>query len=129
MKIYNRYGEMTLPDYPETSIIGVYGTLKRGMRNFYLLKNSKFLGQAIIRGLKMYSLGGIPGVKPGNRSNKIKMELFEVSQNTLRQIDKLEGIPYMYQRYKASYLKNKNDSIYFYLYQGKILEERRIESW
>jgi len=72
----------------------VYGTLKRGHYNHCLLKNAKFLGEATLGGeFDMYSLGSFPALVPcdGEESPKIHGEVYEVDEETLRRLDRLEG--------------------------------------
>jgi len=69
--------------------VAVYGTLKQGHGNHRLLTDSKFLGKASVKG-RMYHLGGFPGVRldePGT----VQVELYEVDNDTLRRLDRLEG--------------------------------------
>lgn len=134
MYIYNNYEEVKIPNYTEAEnkcIVGVYGTLKRGYGNYnYFLKNqSYYMGKAIIRGLKLYTLGGFPGVRPGNRNDKVKIELFEIDISILKKIDRLEGIPFMYSRFKATHNKKNIQPIYFYMYNKNLPEDKRISEW
>jgi len=131
VRTFNSYEEVKIPNYPEKVIIGVYGTLKRGHGNYnhFLKGSSKFLGKAIIRGLRLYSLGGFPGVRPGERNDKVKMELFEIDSNILKRIDSLEGVPYMYNRFKAIHSDKNIPEIYFYMYNRNLNEDRRISEW
>ena len=81
------------------SKVAVYGSLRKGMHNHYLLGNSKFLGKAKGSGLVMYSMGGFPAVVPsGNDHETIVVELYEVSPQVLEILDRLEGYPEWYNR-------------------------------
>ena len=77
----------------------VYGTLKRGFGNNVLLKNSKFIGEAeTVNRMTMLSLGGFPMVVGTYGTSTIKGEVYEVDDDTLRNLDSLEGNPNFYMR-------------------------------
>lgn len=81
-----------------SNFIFVYGSLKRGFSNHFLLENSKFLGEFITDPeYKMISLGYFPGViLEGNTS--IYGEIYEVDTDTFKRLDTLEGYPSFYDR-------------------------------
>ena len=74
----------------------VYGTLKKGFGNHDLLKSSKFLGEAYIRA-QLYSLGGLP-VAIEKSSSFVFGEVYEVTDDILDLLDRLEGHPNFYTR-------------------------------
>ena len=80
------------------TIIAVYGTLKRSHENHYYLKNSKYLGKGI--SLQKFILGhsSFPAVVPHENGVHIVTELYSISQKVLQQLDRLEGVPYLYRR-------------------------------
>ena len=123
----------------------VYGTLMKGMRNHYYLKDSTYLGIDEIEGYTMYNIGSYPGIVKG--SDKIKGEVYEVTQETLDLMDALEGEGYLYIRETVMtkygetyvYVYNKsidnlvvlpnsmqpyNELIYYVSYGSNMLEER-----
>ncbi len=78
----------------------VYGTLKRGYNNHYYLARGKsiYLGKAeTVDAFALY-VGRYPYVTPQEPICPIKGELYAVDQNTLAQIDLLEGHPTYYKR-------------------------------
>ena len=81
-------------------LVAVYGSLKRGLGNYALLRESEFKG-----GLKtapeftMYDLGAFPGIMP-NGNTSITCEVFEVDEPTFETLDRLEGYPNFYDRMK-----------------------------
>lgn len=77
--------------------IFVYGTLLSGFGNHKrLLENkSTYLGTAEIKG-KMFSMGGFPGVTEGE--DDIHGEVYEVNDEVLKSLDRLEGHPNFYKR-------------------------------
>jgi len=76
----------------------VYGSLKKGFTNNRLLENDKFICETRTAGSKfeMVSLTGFPGVKYGLGS--IHGELYEVSENTMLILDRLESNGHFYNR-------------------------------
>jgi gamma-glutamylcyclotransferase (GGCT)/AIG2-like uncharacterized protein YtfP len=76
----------------------VYGTLKQGFGNNYLLSSAKFLNAVSISGFKMYSLGAFPMCVLGDTGDVITGECYEIDEHTLRQTDRLEGFPRFYDR-------------------------------
>ena len=80
--------------------IYVYGTLKRGYGNYERLLEgrSTFIGEAISAPeFVMISLGGFPGIVRGGET-PIHGEIFEVSDEVLARLDRLEGHPTWYER-------------------------------
>jgi gamma-glutamylcyclotransferase (GGCT)/AIG2-like uncharacterized protein YtfP len=104
--------------------IAVYGTLKTGFGNWshILMNNSRRLSNIKIPKLKMVSLGGFPGVVPGDR--EIEMEVFEISIPTLNRVDRLEGIPYLYRRYYSPI-----HDVYFYMFNRDTTGMEEISEW
>lgn len=80
----------------ETHKVLVYGTLRKGFSNHSLLVDSKFVGRRSVLGT-MYSLGGFPAVVLSG-AGQVNCELYEVDENTLRRLDRLESHPVFYQR-------------------------------
>jgi gamma-glutamylcyclotransferase (GGCT)/AIG2-like uncharacterized protein YtfP len=76
----------------------VYGTLKVGFGNNYLLAAGTYVGKAVTEPkYTMYSAGHFPYVRIGG-SQKIQGEVFEVNEVTVRQLDQLEQHPNWYKR-------------------------------
>ena len=97
--------------------IFVYGTLMKGMRNHYYLKDSTYLGVDEIEGYTMYNIGSYPGIVKG--SDRIKGEVYEVTQETLDMMDALEGEGYLYLR---ETINTKYGEAYVYVYNKSIDE-------
>ena len=76
--------------------IFVYGTLKQGRGNNYLLRHSEFLGKASTAPAYRLSGGGIPFLWHG--SARVIGELYRVDDVTLQSVDRLEGHPDWYRR-------------------------------
>lgn len=92
-----------------TTLVFVYGTLKRGKGNNVYLNDSKFLGEDHVRG-SLY-VSGIPYFV--NRGDTlITGEVYEVSPGVLNMLDKLEGHPSWYRRIKLPTIGQREVNIY-----------------
>lgn len=76
----------------------VYGTLKKGRGNNSLLKSSEFIGEG--KTVNKYALytTGIPFVIASQKVSHISGELYSVDDETLLNLDRLEGHPDWYHR-------------------------------
>ncbi len=82
----------------------VYGTLKRGHCNNVLLsqKDAHFLGYDTIREkLALADLGAFPAVVPDDDHQTIYGETYAIDEETLEDLDWLEGHPAFYTRRKV----------------------------
>jgi gamma-glutamylaminecyclotransferase len=80
--------------------IFVYGTLKKGFNNNYLLKDAKFVEESSFCG-KMYYYGSFPYVNL-NETGEVKGEIYEINDKILGKLDILEGYPGFYNRTKVN---------------------------
>jgi gamma-glutamylaminecyclotransferase len=82
----------------ETTILFVYGTLKRGFENHPIVEESRFIGTA--RSVQPMAMWGIefPYVSDKLPLYPIFGEVYEVSEAVLRLTDALEDHPRLYQR-------------------------------
>lgn len=79
----------------------VYGSLKRGRGNHRLLQGAQFLGPAQTDEdtFRMYDLGAYPGIVHEHGPNHpVKGEVYLVDDDTLKDLDRLEGYPGFYNR-------------------------------
>jgi gamma-glutamylaminecyclotransferase len=76
-----------------TTILFVYGTLKRGEKNFRLLADQEFVGEATTAPrYRVYDLGPWPGlVRDDANGLAIRGELFAVSECCLAKLDDFEA--------------------------------------
>jgi gamma-glutamylcyclotransferase (GGCT)/AIG2-like uncharacterized protein YtfP len=81
-------------------MVFVYGTLKRGHGNNYLLDGAEFVGEAASVGACYRVLdGGFPrAFDARDDGHPIFGEVFAVDLKTLRNLDRLEGHPRWYRR-------------------------------
>jgi gamma-glutamylaminecyclotransferase len=77
-----------------STLLFVYGTLKRGCCNHQYLASQKFVGLArTAPGYSLYDLGGYPGiaVRADNRTGVVG-EVWSVDAEALRSLDYFEGV-------------------------------------
>ena len=77
-----------------STLLFVYGTLKRGCSNHHYLAGQRFVGVARTPpGYRLYDLGGYPGiaVKPDDREGVVG-EVWSVDDVALRRLDRFEGV-------------------------------------
>ncbi len=106
----------------------VYGTLKRGFKNYNFLKNAKFVDEAItLKKFIMLSFGSYPAIiekEDSEFSSYVFGEVFEINKEILEKIDILEEVPNFYIR-KQEKIKllnfNKVISAWVYILNSKIV--------
>jgi len=101
-------------------LLAVYGTLKENFPNYFYFLNPK---KPIFKGVvhmpfQMYSDGGFPILFPVDEINKIYIEVFEVSQKTLDKIDRLEGVPELYNR-EIIYIEEIGYEVFLYVIRNR----------
>lgn len=77
-----------------STLLFVYGTLKRGCSNHYYLAGQTFIGGARTPpGYRLYDFGGYPGIvaKTDDRDG-VMGEIWSVDAAALQQLDHFEGI-------------------------------------
>jgi len=84
----------------------VYGTLKKGGSNHYLIEaaGGQFIGYDMVEGpYDMFDLGAIPAVVPAQdgKTRKVRGELYAITPEGLASLDMLEGHPNLYRRSKV----------------------------
>ena len=101
-----------------TNTIFVYGTLKRGSFNNYLLEDSEFIGDVTTKYPYLLIHDSLPFlIKDSHHvhSKIIKGELYEVTDDIFKKLDELEGHPTFYKR-QCIWVINKNRMIYAWCY-------------
>jgi len=81
-------------------VVFVYGSLRKGMGNHILLRNSEFIHNDIMMypGI-MVSMGAFPAVvKTNDDIRQIRGELYSVDEEIMTRLDQLEGYPSFYNR-------------------------------
>jgi gamma-glutamylcyclotransferase (GGCT)/AIG2-like uncharacterized protein YtfP len=72
-----------------STLVAVYGTLKRGLNNDHYLQAANYLGNDTLTSITLYDLGAYPGAKV-ERSAGIDVEIFSVTAQQLQALDGLE---------------------------------------
>lgn len=101
----------------------VYGTLLSTNLRAHVLKTSRFLQVDELQGYAMYHLGHYPGIQE-DPSEKIKGELYEVSDEILKELDRIEGEGFLYKRVTVS-LQSSHQA-YVYVYLGEVNPSLKI---
>jgi gamma-glutamylaminecyclotransferase len=102
-------------------LIFVYGSLKKDFQNHYLLEDSKYIGEATTTdfytmiGTKSKAFPYIISNYPDNAGTCIKGEVYDISEEVLEKLDKLEGHPDTYTR-RNIYVSADKDSLIVFAY-------------
>lgn len=111
----------------------VYGTLLKGLERHQTLRNSHFLGPALLSGACLYDLGAYPGAVLG--AGEITGELYEVSAEVLAALDVIEEYQpnapeeslYLRQKLPVRLFANgETVAAYTYLYNGDMSQASLI---
>lgn len=99
------------------TILFVYGTLKRGQVNFALIRDQRFLGEAVTAPkYRLYDLGPYPGLVPDPAAGlSVAGELWEVSACALGELDDFETAADEYARGPVEVMGfDRPAEVYFY---------------
>lgn len=113
-------------------LVFVYGTLKRGGGLHRALRESEFVGSAVTLGFAMYDLGAFPGIVPHRLGSSVHGELYKVTDETLGDLDRIEGVPTLYSReiievyFRSERCEGVQPGVQVYVYNGAPSEENRI---
>ena len=115
------------------TLIGVYGTLRKGYGNHRLLHGTKYIGIGFTKNKYKMTANGIPFVKKDEEISKIKVEVYSVNNEQLQRLDRLEGYDpnnhdnSWYKRYPVEIILENNKEViaglYFNEQEGNILIE------
>lgn len=108
---------VALNEFGPLRTVFVYGTLRQGFGNHRLLENPgvRYVGRDYLTGFRMVSCGGFPAIYPvdsGVPDSTIVGELYEVDDDTMVNLDRLEGVPYHYQRDKVMTINGTETWVY-----------------
>jgi gamma-glutamylaminecyclotransferase len=97
------------------TILFVYGTLKRGLRNHFRLADQEFLGEAITEPrYRAVDLGEHPGLIVDQTNGlAVKGELWAVNERCLAELDEFEEVPGPFVR-GAIAIAGRNDVVFAY---------------
>jgi len=85
--------------------ICVYGSLLSDLGNHGVLRDSKLIKKETIQApYFMVSLGGFPGLIPDRQktNHKIVVEIYSVTNDIYKSVERLEGFPHFYQKATVS---------------------------
>lgn len=102
-----------------SKLVFIYGTLKKGCCRNHLLENQKFIGLArTTNQYKIYDCGGFPGLASAypSEDNFVEGELWEVDENYISYLDRIEGSPYLYCLDKV-FLQDIDEEVYAYFWK------------
>jgi gamma-glutamylaminecyclotransferase len=108
------------------SVIFFYGTLKRGFGRNVILEDQKFLRDAKTAPKYMlYDLGAFPAmVKDDDMGVSVEGELWEVDEECLSYLCKIEGSPSFYKL--ESVTLDNNEIVQSFLFQRPVNEYNRM---
>ena len=113
------------------NLVAVYGTLKKGNSNYYhYLRNETFIGKGKTTMKYPMIVPGLPYVidKPG-KGHLIDIDLFAVSNDKLKDLDRLEGHPTHYKRREITVLvKGRVYKAWLYFGQGQEYKGKQLHS-
>lgn len=90
-----------------------YGTLKKYNCNHHYIKDSLYIGKAILHNVKMLDLGKYPGLVSGE--NSVKGEVYCVDDKTKKQLDHFEEVGTLYNDKEALvYVKDTAYLVHYY---------------
>jgi gamma-glutamylcyclotransferase (GGCT)/AIG2-like uncharacterized protein YtfP len=102
------------------TILFVYGTLKRDQRNHGLMREARFLGEAVTDPrYTLLDLGPFPGMIEGG-STAVYGELYEVGPHLLARLDRHEGVPRFYVRKPILLCASDSADSYILVHQERI---------
>jgi len=110
--------------------IAVYGTLKRGFENSYLLDGAHFLGTDILDSILLYDLGAYPGARLG-KSNGIEVEIYSIVSEILYALDQLEEFDPEFPSsglYRREIIPTAFGDAWIYLFNGSVAGRRPLRS-
>ncbi len=104
-----------------TTILFVYGTLKRGLRNHRLIADQKFLGEVVTEPrYRVFDLGPHPGLVVDEANGlAVKGELWAVSDCCLAELDDFEEVPGPFVREPVA-IAGCEDLVYAYFWNQPV---------
>jgi gamma-glutamylaminecyclotransferase len=100
----------------EKTILFVYGTLKRGLRNHRLIADQEFLGEAVTEPrYRVFDLGPYPGLVTDEANGlAVRGELWAVSDCCLAELDDFEEESHTFRRGPVALAGAREVQAYFW---------------
>ncbi|PSW10608.1 gamma-glutamylcyclotransferase [Photobacterium rosenbergii] len=96
----------------------VYGTLREGEANAYLLKEAVKLGDScLVSGYILYDLGAYPAAIASHSGESLLGEVYQINESILRDLDWLEEYPVEYDRVE---IETSYGKAWIYLYNQSV---------
>jgi gamma-glutamylaminecyclotransferase len=120
------------PNVLQDHLIAVYGTLKKGHGNYYsYLTSSKYVASGTTKDKYPLIIKGLPYmIEERGHGYNVEVDIFKVNDDTLANLDRLEGHPVWYRRKKIDIVTAKGKTLSCWLYfnlkqssQGEVLHE------
>lgn len=94
----------------------VYGTLKKGYHNHFMLKDSKFMGTGVIDDHTLIDSPYYPYAIE-RKGSEVFGQVYKVTKETMKRLDMLEGYPEYYnkKKVKATIGKRKHNTYVYYI--------------
>ena len=112
---------------PQSQLVFVYGSLKRGYKLHYLLESQLSLGNAVTQPLyRLFDLGSYPGLIEWPEGLTIHGEVYQVDADCLAQLDGVEGVAErLYVRRRISLQTSfEGKEIHAWFWLGRVAELR-----
>ncbi len=93
----------------------VYGILK-----------DRFEGESIVIGADCYDLGDYPAITKLGTNNQLQAKLIYIDADTLKEFDRIEGVPFLYTREVIQY---RDVTAFIYVYVNGIKNKPLITNW
>jgi len=118
-----------------TSLVFVYGTLQRDERNHHYLASATYVRDAVLNHYALYDLPqGYPGILAYSRY-QVQGEVYEVDEETLTNLDHLEGEGFLYKRTQVIVTMSNQQtlSVFTYVYLRQVddswRDQRLVAKW
>lgn len=107
----------------------VYGTLRKGSWNNYILSDSILIAEGKTKEKFKLIVDRIPYVLKSDKVSNITGEVYEVDSQTLNRLDNLEGHPTWYRREKTEINTPKGSiSAWLYFYPENVYSSKVIST-
>jgi gamma-glutamylaminecyclotransferase len=103
------------------TIVFLYGTLKRGLRNHFLVADEEFRGEVVTEPhYRVIDLGPYPGLIADMADGlAVRGELWAVSERCLERLDEFEGVPGLFTRESVS-IVGQTEEVFAYFWNRSI---------
>jgi len=99
----------------DMNTVFVYGTLKRGQSRNNVMMGGEYLGKGKTDSMfALVDLGPFPALCYGH--GPARGEVYNVSDDTLRRLDIIEGVPHLYERDKINITLESGETISCWTY-------------